>query len=1111
MPGVSYDGEHRLFHLQCKTTLYAFRVDDNRNLEHLYWGPTLPPEDDISYLTRSHVPAPFDPAGYADLADKLGLEELKDAEIVDNLSESWRVFTRQKDVARDESAKLRARRLENASWRLWNMDRKKVGGSDPNKDYVEASRSALGTSLQMQTPISGRSPHLSSSPSPSPSSASLRARNAPLDATLAPAVWSGDRPLSATNGSGQSHSNGSTSSTGADRSRPPKRVGSAPSLQESELVASNTALSGFATTPVLHEDDPATEHLASMEGGGRDMVGLDLDGHHGDRQAFRLQLASRFHDGIVQEEGANARSPVATKPVGGAPDTLPTNLSAPSFSQVARPSAGLGGFGSAEVLTGLRSPGGGLVGRGMGSRKPSFAVALDTLDPAMSCPDSTTLAAASSTNWAKLDPEVVGKSSKLLEFSDHGTGDFREPSIKLRYDRDGSTVSPLQYCKHRILRGKPDMPHHIPSIYTESADEATTLCLELTDPVTQLKVILYYTVFHDYDVITRRSVVVNDSDQTVCLTHLASSTVDFDAESRFYMTQLSGGWARERQIVTRKLDDGVTVVKSQRGASSHQFNPFLVITPDREPNETDGECFAFCLVYSGNFMAAAEFTEYRRLRVNMGINPEGFNWHLDPPRKGEPASQFHSPEVVMCYSNEGMGHMSRQMHRLFRERLCPRQWRYKIPPVLLNTWEAAYFEVSHDVVVDIARKAVLAGIELLVLDDGWFGTRNDTYSGLGDWKHNPKKLPKGLKGLAEEVNQIGLKFGIWVEPEMVSTNSDLYRAHPDWCLHVPARPLTVGRNQLVLDFSRADVRENIFEQLRAMLESANIEYVKWDMNRHLTEVFSQAEDASRQGEIVHRYMLGVYEVFGRITSAFPHVLFESCSGGGGRFDAGMLYFSPQIWASDNTDALSRVKIQHGTSLAYPASSMGAHVSTVPNHQTLRSTTSKTRSLVAMAGTYGYELDPREMTDDDIKEIRKFISIQKLVAPLVYTGDMYRLWSPFNSDSSAWMFLSRAKDHAFVIAVNMRREVGRLEPRLKFQDLIPSAMYSVKELCPGTMVRNPHTSAIEHDPRGVYQFGPKLVLSGFTLCRAGLPIKFMFDADSVLIELRIVQGGLGRPM
>lgn len=369
-------------------------------------------------------------------------------------------------------------------------------------------------------------------------------------------------------------------------------------------------------------------------------------------------------------------------------------------------------------------------------------------------------------------------------------------------------------------------------------------------------------------------------------------------------------------------------------------------------------------------------------------------------------------------------------------------------------------------------------------------------------KQNVSKFPFGVDGIARAVNEVGLKFGIWVEPEMVSQDSDLYRAHPDWCLCVPKRNRTTGRNQLVLDLSRKVVQDHIYNQLHQLFTNANIEYVKWDMNRHLTEVFSQEWDAQRQGEISHRFMLGLYTLLGRLTEAFPDILFETCSGGGGRFDAGMLYFAPQIWTSDNTDALSRVNIQYGTSLAYPASCMGAHVSAVPNHQTLRTTSMKTRSIVAMSGTFGYELDPRGFTDDDNAEIRHFIDLHRRLSPLVYNGDMYRLWSPFKTDSGAWMFVSRDSHWAIVIAVNLKREVGRLLPRLKLRGLRDDLVYVIEELCPGTVVRNVDTGAIEHTKIGVYQYGDTVSMTGRTLRCAGLPVKFMFDSDSILLELRV---------
>jgi alpha-galactosidase len=1190
-PGIYYDGSRRLFRLRCKDTLYAFRVDDQRNLEHLYWGPALPADDDITYLTRAHVPAPFDPRGNVSLAEKLGLDELDEiTEGGQALTESWRVFTREKnDPNVSKTVRLKSRRLENASWRMWHMER--MSGGDLNRDLSEGVLTEA-----LQAPSNGAAPSQKTSTAAATAAAaeagvgSLSGGggaeaadiHSPLHPDRAVAAAPGrrhpsPRPLRSLAPSHQVLLGPATAASAVRTPPSPHPVHARPhgggdlsaSYSSSPFGLNTLAVADASAlgSPLPHspyalgrvpvngdaakDDGRVTEATIDANGSSSKkreedevtglIAGLDLDGYRGSRQHFRAHLKSRLENTSMPDvrhlgQAAEDNSRVALSPSGptsaGAPFTaMLGNSSASSavgltphhtspitgghlkYSASATAIAAMSSTWDTSLLGSqvapearLLSPAAGL-GRGMGSRKPSF-VALEShavVDPADPMFELNQLASA--TNWEQLDPEVVGKSSKLLEFSDCGTGDFREPSFKVRYDSDGSTVAPLEYSKHRIFKGKPAMPNYMPGLYVESPSEATTLVVEMVDRVTDLKISLYFTVYHEYDVITRRSVASNDGDKVVCLAHLVSTTVDFDAESRFYMTQLSGGWARERQIVTRKLDDGLTVIKSSRGASSHQFNPFLVISPDREPNEKGGECFAFCLVYSGNFLATAEVSEYRRLRVNLGINPEGFTWELEPSSRGIDASTFHSPEVIMSYSNSGTGGMSRQLHRLFRERLIPAAWRYKIPPVLLNTWEAAYFNVSHDIVMDIARKAATAGIELLVLDDGWFGKRNDTYSGLGDWTPNMRKLPHGLHGLAKEVNELGMKFGIWVEPEMVSMDSELYRQHPDWCLHVPSRARTTGRNQLVLDFSRPCVRDNIFEQLRTMLASANIEYVKWDMNRHLTEVFSQDWDARRQGEISHRYMLGVYEVFSRITSAFPEVLFESCSGGGGRFDAGMLFFSPQVWTSDNTDALSRVRIQYGTSLAYPACTMGAHVSTVPNHQTLRSTTVKTRSLIAMSGTFGYELDPRLMVESDIAEIQTYISLHKCIAPLVYEGDMYRLWSPFDSDSGAWMFVSRDKGRAVVIATNVRRDVGRLEPRLRLDGLVPEMVYNVEELCPGTMARNPDTGAIDYEPRGVYQYGRILSLSGATLCRAGLPIKFMFDADSVVFEVREAIGSL----
>lgn len=1147
-PGIFYDGARRLFRLRCKASTYAFRVDDQRNLEHLYWGANIPSNDDITYLTRSHVPMPFDlRVDGRTIAEKLGLDELgKITEGGQLLTESWRVFTREKDDPNlADSKRIKSRRLENASWRLWHNER--MTGGDLNRDLSEGvltkalnskpSRGTYTTSagdalITLAAPTPTRPTDASMAPSPlhpdrADAEAPIRRHPSPRPDDVHKSLH---QPRPHTGSAPTNRGSAPTNRTPPAGSSPlharPQGTGDIPATFSASPFGTSSIATSVPTSsgspaatafdiPVVKEEgtdivftlDPKSESL---------IAGLDLDGYRGSRQHFRAQLkASLRKAGEDESRGLVVPPREATGPApSSGPMSPATKLAAatsPSYpptlpSDVAWDQGLNSGLSGAPSPSGARSPGI-PTGRGMGSRKPSFAA----LEAHAGSDASGALfelnQISTPTNWEQLDPEVLGKSSKLLEFSDVGTGDFREPSFKVCYD-DGSTVSPLIYLKHRMYKGKASMSNYMPSLYVDSPDEATTLVVEMVDPVTDLRVNLYYTVYHEYDVITRRAVVENHGEKPVKLTHLASATVDFDAESKFYMTQLSGGWARERQVVTRKLDDGLTVVKSGRGASSHQFNPFLVISPDREPEEKHGECYAFCLVYSGNFLGAAEVTEYGRLRVNLGINPEGFTWAL--PARGVDAevSSFESPELVMSYSNHGLGAMSRSLHRIFRERLTPRMWRYKVPPVLLNTWEALYFDITHEDVLDIARKAATCGIELLVLDDGWFGKRNNTYSGLGDWTPNMVKLPQGLEGLAREVNELGMKFGIWIEPEMVSMDSSLYRAHPDWCLHVPSRARTTGRNQLVLDFSRQCVRDNIFEQLRAMLASADISYVKWDMNRHLTEVFSQDWDRDRQGEIAHRYILGVYEVFARITAAFPSVLFESCSGGGGRFDAGMLFFSPQIWTSDNTDALSRVQIQYGTSLAYPASAMGAHVSTIPNHQTLRSTTVKTRSLIAMSGTFGYELDPREMAEKEVMEVQNYIALHKKIAPLVYEGDMYRLWNPFTSISGAWIFVSQSKRHAVVIATNIRRDVGRLEPRLRLDGLEPGAIYSVEELCPGTMARNPDTGVIELEPRGVYQYGSVLRLSGQTLCKAGLPMKFAFDSDSLIFELTELEGAFG---
>jgi len=687
----------------------------------------------------------------------------------------------------------------------------------------------------------------------------------------------------------------------------------------------------------------------------------------------------------------------------------------------------------------------------------------------------------------------VGKNCQLLEFSDRGTGDFRVPSVVLHYPESGSRVSPLEYRSHDISNGKPDLPYPLPSTFVESEDEATTLRIEMVDPNTNLHVNLIYTVFHDLDVIVRRSVVCNTSSQPVVVENLMSATLDMHADN-WYWTQLSGGWGRERHQISRPLEQGLTVVQATRGASSHQHNPFVILSRDQPVSETSGEVYGLMLVYSGNFIAQAEVNEYDRLRVNMGIQPDNFAWTL------QPGEEFSSPEVIMCYSDAGATTLSHRFHRLLRNRLMNPRWRNVRCPILINTWEATYFDVTHDKVVEMAHAAKRADIELLVMDDGWFTHRQTADGGVGDWIPDKAKLPQGLEGLVTEVNRIGLKFGIWIEPEMVSPRSALYLKHPEWCLKLPAsrRAPTNIRDQFVLDLGRPEVVDYLQSVFRRLLGGCNIEYVKMDLNRGLCEVFSSNLSAVRQGEVAHRYVLGWYDLLHRITKEFPHVRFEGCAAGGGRFDAGMLYFLPQIWTSDNTDPKARLPIQCGSSLGYPISTMGSHVSATPNHQTHRSSSLKTRSLVALSGTYGFELDPRVWSEKEVEEIKRHVALYKLVNPLVLQGDYYRLWNPDRRLRSAWMMVSQDQRRAFVIAVVMHQETGRATPILRLRGLDPDLDYTVEEVLPGGYGTDLRTGALT-ERKGILAHG--ICVAGRTLHATGIPMQLSHDLDSAMFHIR----------
>lgn len=594
-----------------------------------------------------------------------------------------------------------------------------------------------------------------------------------------------------------------------------------------------------------------------------------------------------------------------------------------------------------------------------------------------------------------------------LEYPAYGNSDFRNPAFQVRFG-DGSTVAAPTVRSYRIYPGKPAL-EGLPATYTEYDGEADTLEIELADETGGLKIDLLYTAFRDRDVITRSARFQNCGNAEISILRALSMSADLPCAG-YDMLQLSGAWARERHIYKRELAPGMQSVESRRGASSHQQNPFLALL-SKGAGETSGEVYAVNLVYSGNFFAGAETDQFGTTRISIGINPFDFSWVLAP---GE---SFQTPEAVMVYSSKGLGEMSRTFHRLYRERLCRGKFRDRTRPVLINNWEATYFRFRSEQIMRLAKTASELGIELFVLDDGWFGQRNDDTSSLGDWHVDREKIPEGLGGLAAKVEQSGMRFGIWVEPEMVSPNSELYRSHPDWCLYVQGRSRTESRNQLVLDLSRRDVCDFLEKTLTGLLSGAPISYVKWDMNRNMTEIGSAMLPAERQRETAHRYLLGLYGLLENITRKFPDVLFESCASGGGRFDPGMLYYMPQAWTSDDTDAVERLKIQYGTSLVYPVSVMGAHVSTIPNHQVSRITPLSTRCRVAMSGNFGLELDPNGLSGPELLELKNEIAFYKKIRKLVQFGDLYRLRNPFKENTAAWMYVSGDRRNAFVTCFN----------------------------------------------------------------------------------------------
>ena len=618
------------------------------------------------------------------------------------------------------------------------------------------------------------------------------------------------------------------------------------------------------------------------------------------------------------------------------------------------------------------------------------------------------------------------------EYPTFGCGDMRFPAYEIERE-NGSHVVEFVYKEHKIYNGKPKL-EGLPATYVESDDEAQTLELVLEDTSINTRIVLLYTIYEAFPVIARSVRFECDSDEKITLLSAMSACVDLP-DKDYEMIDLAGVWARERHVRRHKLDYGIQSIYSMRGCSSYQFNPFLALARENA-DEFQGQVYGFSLVYSGNFLAQTEVDNYDTARVLMGIHPNGFKWTLG---KGE---SFQTPEMVMVYSEAGLNGMSQTFHKLYRTRLARGTWRDKVRPILINSWEAFYFDFDAPKLLGLADAAADLGMELFVLDDGWFGKRDDSTSSLGDWYPNEEKLKGTLKELAEKINAKGLKFGLWIEPEMTNKDSDLYRAHPDWLLAEQGKRICHSRTQYVLDFSKKEVREYIGDMLENLLAEVPVSYIKWDMNRTFSEVFSNGNDREYQGKVCHKYILGVYELYERLTSRFPHVLFESCASGGARFDPGMLYYAPQGWTSDDTDAIERLKIQYGTSMVYPVSCMGSHVSASPNHQTNRVTPLETRADVAYFGTFGYELDLLKLGEEDKAEIRRQIAFMKEKRDLIQKGTFYRLKSPFEGNETAWMIVSEDQKKALVGYYRVMQPVNVGFKRLKLKGLKEDTCYKV---------------------------------------------------------------------
>lgn len=700
------------------------------------------------------------------------------------------------------------------------------------------------------------------------------------------------------------------------------------------------------------------------------------------------------------------------------------------------------------------------------------------------------------------EPGILSMHYTRQEYPVYGTGDYRSPALCISQE-NGSRVVNFTYVSHEIYGGKKPLTP-LPATYTENEEEAQTLEITLHDDVMDTDLVLSYTIYENYPVITRNTRFLHKGDSRIVLERAMSASVEF-LDMDYEMVHLAGGWSRERYVKNRKLEMGIQSIHSLNGTcSSAEHNPFIAL---KRPHTTEnqGEVYGFSLVYSSNFLAQVEVSTFDMTRVMLGINPEDFAWELS---KGE---AFQTPEVVMAYSDKGLNGMSQAYHRLYRTRLMRGNWRDKARPILLNNWEATYFTFTEEKILNIARKAKEAGVELFVLDDGWFGARNDDYRGLGDWYVNLEKLPDGIAGLSRKVEELGLRFGLWVELEMVNKDSDLYRAHPDWLIGAPGRFESHARHQHVLDFSRKEVVDYIYEMISKVIRESRISYIKWDMNRYMSEPFSRGADAASQGKVMHKYILGVYDLYTRLTTEFPEILFESCASGGARFDPAMLYFAPQTWTSDDTDANERTKIQYGTSYVYPIVSMGSHVSAVPNHQLHRMTPIETRANVAYFGTFGYELDLNLLTEKEMESVKEQVAFMKEYRELIQVdGDFYRLLSPFEGNETAWMVVAQDKSRAVAGYYQRLNKVNASWLRLKLEGLQEDALYEVScDMKPSASYDDELAKIYgihgEGETVKIYQaYGDELMYAGIPIDREDLNKKGG-DFASLLYTLKRIDG------